>query len=243
MNSLNLEDTTPGTVVIVQARMGSSRLPGKVLLQLCGQPVLLHIVRRLQRSKFVREVVVATSDSPLDDIIATRCGDWGVSSFRGPEQDVLKRFRLTAEAVNAETIVRVTADCPFADVDLLDEALRRFSLLRPDYLSNVIEPRTFPKGFDLEVFSMAALLKADREAVTLYDREHVTPYIRKNPHLFQLEAIYRKAPLPDLNLCLDSPEDFEFVSAIYNDIYYSFPEFGEDQILASQPVRTKLLSF
>jgi len=172
-------------VAIVQARMGSTRLPGKVLLDLCGTSVLGWVASRVRLCRLIDEVVIATTTSPADEAIVEEAQRLAVAIFRGDEQDVLDRYYRAARMGNADVIVRITADCPLIDPDLTGETIEQFLAERPDYASNALE-RTYPRGLDTEVMSRQALERAWREAREPYQRAHVTPYIYQNPGQFRI---------------------------------------------------------
>src|SRR5262245_59745058 len=165
-------------VAIVQARMGSTRLPGKVMKPIGGVPMIELLLSRLGRAQEVDEIVLATSDAPGDQELARRVDALGIRCFRGSENDVLDRYYRAAVEAGADAVVRVTGDCPLVDPQLVDEIVRAFRTSAVDYVSNTMTP-TFPNGLDVEVFRMEALATAWREAQTSYDREHVTPYLHR----------------------------------------------------------------
>jgi spore coat polysaccharide biosynthesis protein SpsF len=201
-------------VAIVQARMGSTRLPGKVLMDLGGESVLGRVVRRLRRATLVDEIVVATTDSVADDAIIREC-DWlDVGSFRGSEHDVLDRYYQATRACSARTVVRITSDCPVIDAELVDETIRVFRDKRADYTSNVF-PRTYPRGLDIEVFSLSALERAWQEAHEPYQREHVTPYFYEHPELFRLASLCGPTDYSQYRWTLDTAEDLDLLRTIY----------------------------
>jgi spore coat polysaccharide biosynthesis protein SpsF (cytidylyltransferase family) len=173
---------------IIQARMGSTRLPGKVLMDLAGKTVLARVVSRLRRAERVDEIVVATTDSLADDAIVPECHQLKVEYFRGSENDVLDRYYQTARVCAAGAVVRITSDCPVIDPQLVDETIRLLQQQGGDYCSNVL-PRTYPRGLDTEVFTVAALEQAWREARDPSEREHVTPYFYRHPELFRLVSL------------------------------------------------------
>lgn len=202
------------TVAIIQARMGSTRLPGKVLADLGGQPVLAWVVRAASAIPGVDEVWVATSIHAGDDEIAAWCAANSVRVHRGPEQDVLERFTRTAEAADADVLVRITADCPLFDPAVAGLVLRLRSISGADYASNV-DPRTWPDGLDCEVVTAAALRIAAAEATDPSDREHVTPYVRNNRARFTWETLISPlAGLPGERWTLDTADDLRFLSEI-----------------------------
>jgi spore coat polysaccharide biosynthesis protein SpsF len=200
---------------IIQARMGSTRLPGKVLMDLAGQAVLERVVRRVQRSALIGKVEIATTTSASDDTIVDLAKQIGVPAFRGSEEDVLDRYWQASQKCDAEVVVRITSDCPVIDPELIDETIRMFLDQRADYASNSITP-TYPRGLDTEVFTVAALERAWKNAVKPYEREHVTPYFYEHPELFRLASLNNKTDYSLHRWTLDTPEDLEFVRAVYN---------------------------
>jgi len=206
-------------VAIIQARMGSSRLPGKVLRDLEGKSVLAHVVERAKACGGIGTVVVATTTQPADEAVEREALLRGARVFRGNEDDVLGRYAEAARLHGADVVVRVTADCPLLDPQLMSEMLKRF-LAAPknagqvDYLSNTLT-RTFPRGLDVEVFGFSALARAHREAVEPYQREHVTPYIWQHPELFKLEQFRAAADHSAMRWTLDTEEDWNFLAAVF----------------------------
>ena len=164
-------------VAIVQARMSSSRLPKKVMKTIDGKTVIQILLERLSLSKMIDEIVVATSIESSDDVLVEHLKKLGFKYFRGSESDVLSRYTGAAKDNNADVVVRITGDCPLVDSSLVDECIDQFFKSACDYLSN-IEPPSFPDGLDIEVFSSSALRTAFSQATDIFDREHVTPYLR-----------------------------------------------------------------
>jgi len=203
------------TVAVIQARMGSSRLPGKVLMDLGGETTLARVVRRLQRSRQVTKIVVATTTARGDQAIIRECEHLQVVCFRGEEQDVLDRYYQAASANAADAVVRVTSDCPLIDPELVDETVEVFRDEHADYASNVF-PRTYPRGLDTEVFSFDALDRAWREAREAHQREHVTPYLYEHPQIFKLASLSGAADYSRYRWTLDTREDLELLRAIYS---------------------------
>jgi spore coat polysaccharide biosynthesis protein SpsF len=199
---------------IVQARMGSTRLPGKVLMGLGTKTVLARVVNRLRRATRIDEIVIATSDSVADDVIVRECQQLGVSSFRGSEDDVLDRYYQVARACGAGAIARITCDCPLIDPQLVDETVQIFQHQCADYGSNVF-PRTYPRGLDTEVFTVAALEQAWRDAREPCEREHVTPYFYQHPELFKLVSRRGLIDYSQYRWALDTVEDLELLRKIY----------------------------
>ncbi|SIS51190.1 spore coat polysaccharide biosynthesis protein SpsF [Insolitispirillum peregrinum] len=213
--------------VVVQARMGSTRLPGKVLADLAGRPALVRQIERIWRTPGVQQVIVATSTLPQDDAIADLCADLPqVDVFRGSEQDVLSRYTDIVHQYDLDAVMRLTGDCPLIDPDVLSLIWQAF-LATPgtDFASNC-HPRTFPHGFDCEVASRRAMDVAAAEAVSPMHREHVMPFIWSQPERFR--QINVTAADPDhvsLRLTLDYPEDLELIRAVYEGLYPHKPDF------------------
>jgi glutamate-1-semialdehyde-2,1-aminomutase len=203
------------TVAIVQARMGSSRLPGKVLADIEGRPMLWRVAGRAGRARLVDEVVVATSDTPADDPVADFCRREGFACFRGSEGDVLDRFYRAAEAFGADVVVRLTADCPLIDPEVIDKVVGVYEAGGYDYVANTLRS-TYPDGLDVEVFSFEALARAWREAALETQREHVTPYIRASGN-FRVGGVKNEADLSRRRhrWTVDGPADLRFVREIY----------------------------
>jgi spore coat polysaccharide biosynthesis protein SpsF len=200
---------------IVQARMGSTRLPGKVLMDLGGETVLARVVRRLRRARLIDEIVVATTNSAADQSIVRECQRLPARVFRGEENDVLDRYYQAAQRIGADGIVRITSDCPLIDPEITDNTIRAFLERRPDYASNVLQ-RTYPRGLDTEVMTRDALARAWREARLSYQRAHVTPYIYENPDWFDILTIRGDADYSSHRWTLDTAEDLAFIRAVYS---------------------------
>jgi spore coat polysaccharide biosynthesis protein SpsF len=218
------------TLAILQARMSSTRLPGKVMRPILGQPMIARQVERLRRATRLSGIAIATSTDAGDDVIAAEAERLGVGCHRGPLDDVLARFvGALAAAGNPRTLVRLTADCPLADWRLIDRCIRAHEAAHADYTHNT-PGWTFPKGLDVEVCETDALLRADREGRTPYDREHVTPYLYGHPELFRIERVTREPPLR-YRWTVDTPEDFAFVTKVYEALYPANPAFTSEDIL------------
>lgn len=186
-------------------------------MDLAGEPMLLRHLQRACRAKSVHQIVVATTTSAADESIVELCTRHGVPYFRGSEDDVLDRYYQTAVAYGAETIVRLTADCPLIEPAVIDQVVHAFLDHWPhvDYVCNLLPRRTFPRGLDTEVMSMAALECAWREDHNLAWREHVTPYIRHNPNRFHSVGIMNHVDYSHMRWTVDTPEDLEFARRIY----------------------------
>lgn len=194
--------------------MGSTRLPGKVLADIRGYPMLWYVVQRTRAAKLLNEVVVATSTEPADDVIVAFCQAHGVDYFRGSELDVLDRYYQAARQHQAEIVVRITSDCPLIDPDVVDKTVRAFLTEQPDYTSNCVV-RTYPRGLDTEVMTFRALERASREARQPHERTHVTPYLHQNPGKFRILSVTGDEDYSAGRWTVDTPEDLEFVRAIY----------------------------
>jgi spore coat polysaccharide biosynthesis protein SpsF len=224
------------TVAIIQARMGSTRLPGKVMKQLCGKTVLAHVIFRVQACPLVDEVVVATTTLPSDDAIVTESEKCGAKWFRGSEEDVLERYYLTAKQYNADVIVRVTSDCPLCDPNVLTQMLDYFNKarikgLKIDYLNNFLY-RSYPRGLDAEIFTFKTLETAFSKGCQPDEREHVTPYIYKHPDLFSLHTQTNNEDFSNYRWTLDTPDDWKLIETIYLNLCHECEIFTTDQVLA-----------
>lgn len=200
--------------LVIQARMGSTRLPGKVLREICGVPMLALLLSRLKDAKRIDAIVVATSTDKLDDALAEFCARFGVACYRGSESDVLDRYYKAALPFNPDHVVRVTADCPLNHAEVVDFVVDAYLESGCDYYSNSNhEPDYLEDGFDVEVFSFAALEAAWKNARLLSEREHVTPYIKNSGHYTCGWKKYRADY--HTKLSVDSPADFAAVTAIF----------------------------
>jgi spore coat polysaccharide biosynthesis protein SpsF len=231
-----------GAPAIVQARMSSTRLPGKTLADVDGEPMLALLLRRLRRACKIGEIVVATSVEASDDPIVRLARSVGVGVSRGPRRDVLARF-LVAIGDRSGPIVRITGDCPLIDPAIVDDTVERFrSVPGCAYASN-IEPRTFPDGLDVEVIDAAALRVVAREPLDVGDREHVTSAIRTRPERFRQAALVRASDLGELRWTVDEPEDLEFVRAVVRRLADSRYEAGLAEILHAVRDEPSLAAF
>jgi len=215
------------TVAIIQARMGSSRLPGKVLLPLDGEHVLAHDIERVRAADAVDTVVVATSFHPPDDIVANVARQAGAEIYRGSEDDVLARMRDAAAEHHADVVVRLTGDNPFVEPKLISAAAREVATGSADYASNKVE-RTWPLGVDAEAFTFESFDAVEQQAREPHHREHVTPYYHEHPDRFDLrnisvEDVYGDRPFeagPELRLTLDEPSDYDLFRRVYREVSY-----------------------
>jgi spore coat polysaccharide biosynthesis protein SpsF len=204
-------------IAIVQARMGSTRLPGKVLVDLAGEPMLVRVLNRTKRAKTLNSVVVATTTQPADDVIVRLCKERGWPFFRGSEEDVLDRYYRAALAFKADGIVRVTSDCPLIEPKIIDKVVSEFLSHRPEveYVSNIVE-QTYPLGLAVEVMSFDVLEKAWREDKNSAWREHVTEYILRHPEKFHICNVRNDADYSYMRWTVDTIEDLTFVRKIYD---------------------------
>jgi spore coat polysaccharide biosynthesis protein SpsF len=217
-------------VAIIQARMTSTRLPGKIMADIAGEPLLAHVVRRAQLARGLSMVVVATTDQSTDHVVVTFCRDMGIPCFRGSEDDVLDRYYRAAVHFEADVIVRLTADCPLLDPKVIDKVVDEFYSGDYDYVSNTIEP-TYPDGLDTEVFGRTALQRAWETACLKSEREHVTPFIWKQPAMFNLANVKNDRDLSQMRWTVDEPEDLEFIRSIYH-CMGSKPFWGMEETVA-----------
>ncbi len=220
-------------VTVVQARTGSTRLPGKVLLDILGRPLLLRMVERLQAASLAGTVVVATTTDPSDDPIETLCAQYGLNCYRGSVHDLLDRHYQAGLLYGADAVVKIPSDCPLIDPAVIDRVLGFFLENSYDYAGN-LHPATWPDGNDVEVMSMTALHKAWTEAARPLEREHTTPYFWENPQLFSIGNVVWETGL-DFSMShrwtIDYPEDFNFIRTVYEYLYPKNPQFALLDIL------------
>jgi len=226
-------------VVIIQARMGSSRLPGKVLMNIGKKPILQWVIERTKRAKLIDGVMVATSNKKQDDSIERLVKKLNVECFRDSEEDVLKRFHLAAQKKKASTIVRITADCPFIDPLIIDKIIKVHFKNKNDYTANDVESN-YSRGMDVEIFNFESLEKANFNAKKTYQREHVTAFIYEHPEIFKIEISKAKGILkrPKFRLCVDTKEDLQVIRKIYKALSESRKEiniYNIIQLLDSNP--------
>ena len=219
------------TVIIVQARMTSTRLPGKVLLPLAGEPMLVRLLERLRRVQRAHGLVIATTTNATDDAIAALCAQRGVPCHRGSEHDVLSRYAEAARLHGADAVVRITSDCPLIDPVLIDQLIATFEAGDNDYVSNMLPP-TWPYGMAVEVFSAAALAQAHAEATQAAEREHVTPFIYWHPERYRLRNVASPVDLSHHRWTVDTPEDYELVRRLFDHLMPTDPQFTLADVLA-----------
>jgi len=219
------------TLIIVQARMTSTRLPGKVLLPLAGEPMLTRLVQRLRRVRRASGIVIATTTNATDNPIAALCETLGVPCHRGSEHDVLSRYADAAREHSADVVVRITSDCPLIHPALIDQVIATYEEGDSDYVSNMLPP-TWPYGMAVEVFSAAALAQAHAEATQAAEREHVTPFIYWHPERYRLRNVASPVDLSHHRWTVDTPEDYELVRRLFESLIPAHPEFTQADVLA-----------
>ena len=217
-------------LAIIQARMGSTRLPGKVLMPLCGESVLTHVIKRVGRCRLIDGIIVATTDKIEDDIIEKHVRGLNVNLYRGSEKNVLDRYYNAAKKFKADIIVRITSDDPLIDYEIIDKIIENIINEKTDYSCNNI-PKTYPLGLDCECFRFEALEYAWKNAREPEELEHVTPYIRKHDELFKKSTLVYKKDLSKLRWTLDTIEDYKYISNIYENLYEENNFFLMDDIL------------
>jgi spore coat polysaccharide biosynthesis protein SpsF len=213
-------------IATIEARMTSSRLPGKVLKPILGRPTLELLIDRLRLARSLNDVVVATTTNPADDAIEALARTLGAGCYRGSENDVLDRVLKTAKSVNAGVIVEITGDCPLIDPGVVDQLVACYLASKFDYVANTLY-RTFPRGLDTQVFSTSTLEEVSRLTQDPADREHVSLYIYRHPERFSLHNV--KSGLPEKHwqhrLTVDTPEDFALIETIFERLYPQNPAF------------------
>ena len=241
------------TIAVVAARMGSERLPGKSMARLAGKPSFAHIVERLGRSRCLDGIVLATTSRPEDEALRACAKRVGVPFYAGSAEDVLGRIVAAARSVDAEVIVQITGDCPLIDPRISDRVIEAYRTEKPDYAINVIQApddppegalllgcptalrrSPYPTGMETEVFATKQLAEVETITQDPADREHVSLYFYEHPDKYRL--LYVPAPpehrRPDVRLCVDTPEDYRVVSAVYDALYPTDPDFGLSEIIA-----------
>jgi spore coat polysaccharide biosynthesis protein SpsF (cytidylyltransferase family) len=215
---------------IIQARTDSTRLPGKVLKEIQGKPLILHVIERAQYAKLLNSIVLATTTRAVDTPLANLVQAQGIPVFRGECDDVLDRYYQAATQFHADVIVRITGDCPLIDPHVIDQVVQVFLQHHYDYVTNTLQP-TYPDGLDVEVFSYQVLAKAWKEATLTSEREHVTAYIRNHPEKFTQHDVKNPIDLSKYRWTVDNEEDLEFVRQIYSRLYAKEKIFYMENIL------------
>ncbi|PWB52450.1 MAG: hypothetical protein C3F06_07795 [Candidatus Methanoperedenaceae archaeon] len=216
-------------IAIIQARLGSTRLSGKVLLDLKGKTVLEQVIDRVRASRFIDDVIIATTIIKEDLKIVKLCADHGIRVYCGSENDVLERYYETARLFGADHIVRITSDCPMIDPSIIDDVIDLHLKEKADYTSNTLK-ETYPDGQDVEIFTFMSLKNAWKNAKLTSEREHVTPYIRNNPE-FKLVNMECGEDMSNKRWTLDNSEDYEFIKIIFENLYDKNPLFSMEEIV------------
>ncbi len=224
---------TQNIVCIIQARMGSSRLPGKVLKPICSQPMLGWVVKRASRSHLISNIIVATTTDASDDLIETFCKSEGILCFRGSEFDVLDRYFQAAKIAKADVVVRLTADCPLIDASLIDATIEKLLEEKADFAANRLPPpykRTFPIGLDTEVATFKAMETAWKFAVKPFEREHVMPYLYDPQNNFKVLIIDAQKDYGNQRWTVDTSEDLEFIRQVTKK-FDCLMDFGWEEVI------------
>ncbi len=212
--------TQPRIVTIVQARMGSTRLPGKHMKEVLEKPLIGYLIERLRRATLSNALVIATTHNPLDDVLEEYCKTVNCACFRGSEEDVLDRYFQCALKYKADAIVRICADCPLIDPQIIDMVIQRYLDLYPqiDYVANTLK-RTYPRGMDTEVFSFQSFKKIHEVALTAPEREHVTPHYYLHAEKYKLDNVAAKENTSNYRLTVDTDDDLKLIRLILEDLY------------------------
>jgi spore coat polysaccharide biosynthesis protein SpsF len=210
---------------VIQARMGSSRLPGKIMKEINGKTLLEYQIERVKRSEYIDEILIATTNEPIDGEIEVFCKKHKLSYYRGSENDVLTRYYEATLQYPTDIVVRLTSDCPLIDPNVIDSVIKQYldNKNSVDYVSNTLE-RTFPRGMDVEVFSDKVLTEINQLAKQLHEREHVTPYIYLSGK-YNIQQVITQEDNSELRWTVDTQEDFTLISEIITRIYPSKPTF------------------
>lgn len=234
LDKLNLlNHSALNVVAIIQARQGSTRLPGKVMMKVLGKPLLEYLIDRVKRAQLLKKIVVATTVLKEDDLIAEFCEAYSIPCYRGAVEDVLGRYLGVAQQFSADVIVRLTGDCPLLDPEVIDKVVASYFRQYPkvDYVANTLI-RTYPRGLDVEVFSFESLKIADREAKSTSDREHVTAFIYKHPEQFILSSVTGEEDKSRFRWTVDTEDDFRLIETLIKAIYPHNPNFTLDDLLS-----------
>lgn len=215
---------------IIQARMGSSRLSGKVLMDIMGEPMLWHVINRLGFSRKINEIILAIPDTKENDILEKFAKKNKIKYFRGNEEDVLSRYFKAAKKFKCDVVVRITSDCPLIDPKIIDKIIEDHLDSTADYTANILK-RTYPKGLDVEVLSLKTLEKIFKEAKEKQYREHVTLYIREHPEKFKRVNVKNKEDFSHFRWTVDEEKDLEFIREIYKRLYKKGKIFLMEEIV------------
>ena len=219
-------------LIVAQARMTSTRLPGKVMKIVCGKPLLEHFINRLKRVKSADQIVIATTINDIDNQIVDLCKKLDISYYRGSEEDVLGRYYEAAVEYGGDIIIRITSDCPVIDPEVVDSLINFYTnnIEKYDYVSNTLK-RTYPKGMDTEIISFDTLKDAHFNAYGPFDREHVMPFINMRPQRFRLYNILYRTDMSRYRLTVDTPDDLKLITEIFEALYSEKPFFSLKDIL------------
>ncbi|MCU0602285.1 MAG: glycosyltransferase family protein [Desulfobacterales bacterium] len=217
-------------LTVIQARKGSTRLPAKVLLDLAGKTALAHVIERLRRSRLTGTLVVATTVNPEDLAIVKLCADLGVRVYCGCEEDPLERYYQAARLFGGAHVVRIKADCPLIDPQIVDDAIRLHLSSGADYTGNTLR-RTYPVGQDVEIFTRRTLGEVWRHAALFSEREHITLYVPKHPEMFAIRHLEYREDLSGKRWTLDNPEDYQLLRVIFENLHPGDPFFGMQDVL------------
>lgn len=230
---------------IIQARISSTRLPGKIMMETCGKTMLEHMILRIKQSKKLDEIIVATSINKLDDIIEEWCKKNNIKCFRGPENDVLKRYKLAKDFFNVDIVVRIGADSPLMDPKIIDDVVELFESNNYDYVTNLfpVSGRTFPDGVNVEVFSSETLDEVDKNAKKPSDREHVTFYLWMQPERFKIFRYDYPEDLSKFRFNLDYIEDYCLIRSIFESLYPKNNFFTLEDTISWLKQNPKILEF
>ena len=215
---------------IIQARLSSTRLPGKILKKVVNKTLLEHIIERIKYSKYIDNIIVATTKNKIDNQICQLLNKIGISYYRGSEEDVLERYYQTAIKFGCEYISRVTADNPFVDPKVTDQVIKMFMKEKLDFAYND-KPPTYPEGINAEIFTFKALQKAQKESMDSFEREHVTQYFYRHPELFKQQNMKNNVDLSYLRWTVDTLDDFRMAQEVYRKLYNDKPIFLMNDIL------------
>jgi len=227
---------TKKIIAIIQARMGSTRTPGKTMTEIAGHPLLYYSVNRVRMSSLISSVIVATTTEKKDDFIVSWCEQEKILYSRGSEKNVLDRYYQTAQKYSPDYVVRITSDCPFSDPDVIDRVIRDTISSHADYGATNIYHHTWPHGLDVEVIKYDVLVRAWESAINPYDQEHVTPYIRNHPELFKLVESSLDQNYSIYRLTVDYPEDLELTKELIENYHADMLKWQDIiQILRKNP--------
>lgn len=220
------------TVIIIQARMTSTRLPGKILKEVLNKPLLEYQIERLRRVNFADNILIATTINDTDQPIVDFCSQHNIEIFRGSENNVLSRYYQSAKKINADAVIRITSDCPLIDPQIVDNITQFYleNSAKYDYVSNTLN-RTYPYGMDTEIFSFKALEEAYNEASSQSALEHVTPFIYSNQNCYRLYNVVNNIDYSNYRWTVDTEEDFKLITEIIRSLYPIKPEFTFEDIL------------